>query len=106
MQEGSSHVHSGRELGDKAATAVEQIKLLVLDVTDRNQELSVNIEDVSKSTQMISESMDQVAGNVSQNKTQSQEIQQYVNEASEKATELLTMTERFRCSTEGNTQLT
>ncbi|MEH6578428.1 MAG: methyl-accepting chemotaxis protein [Amphritea sp.] len=100
MMEGSHHVNSGRELGDKAATAVEQIKLLVLDVTGRNQELVVNIEYVSKSTQMIAESMDQVAGNVSQNKNQSQEIQQYVYEVSGRTTELLAMTERFRCRSE------
>ncbi|RUM53301.1 MAG: hypothetical protein DSY85_09140 [Marinomonas sp.] len=102
MVEGSSHVNNGRRLGDKAATAVKQIKLLVLDVTDRNQELAVNIEDVSKSTQMIVKSMVQVAGNVSHNKNQSQEIQQYVNKTSDKATELLIMTERFRCHSKDN----
>lgn len=98
MSEGSEHVQKGRELGDKASKAVDQIKLLVQDVTDRNKELSVNIEDVSQSTDMIAKSMDSVAANVSDNKEQSQVIQRYVNETSEKATELLVMTKRFRCN--------
>jgi methyl-accepting chemotaxis protein len=98
MGEGSEHVNRGRGLGDKAATAIGKIKLLVQDVTDRNKELSINIEDVSKSTENIAESMDRVASNVSDNTKQSQIIQQYVNETSEKATELLVMTKRFHCS--------
>ncbi|NRA53525.1 MAG: methyl-accepting chemotaxis protein [Gammaproteobacteria bacterium] len=98
MDEGSQHVKHGRDLGDKAATAVEQIKLLVQDVTERNKELSVNIEDVSESTTMIAKSMDSVAANVSNNKEQSQVIERYVNDTSEKSTELLMMTKRFRCS--------
>jgi len=98
MDEGSAHVKQGSELGDKAATAVEQIKLLVHDVTERNKELSVNIEDVSESTAMIAKSMDSVASNVSDNKEQSQVIQSYVNDTSEKSTELLMMTKAFRCS--------
>ncbi len=97
MRQGGHHINKGRELGDEAATAVSQIKQLVLEVTDRNQILATNIDEVSKSTQMIAQSMDQVAGNISQNTKQSQEIQKYVQDASGKATELLTMTKRFRC---------
>ncbi|MEH6577246.1 MAG: methyl-accepting chemotaxis protein [Amphritea sp.] len=103
MTEGSDHVESGRVLGDNAATAIVQIKLLVLEVAGRNQELTVNIEEASKATQMIAENMDQVAENVSQNKEQSQEVQQYVGEVSEQATELLAMTGRFHCSQEDST---
>lgn len=100
MTEGSQHVDSGRELGDQAATAVEQIKVLVLDVTHRNQELAVNIEDASKVTRVIAENMDNVASNVSQNREQSQQVQQYVNNVSGKTTDLLSLTERFQLSTE------
>ncbi|MFT6327845.1 MAG: methyl-accepting chemotaxis protein [Crocinitomicaceae bacterium] len=98
MQKGEDHINKGRELGGEAATAINQIKQLVLEVTDRNQTLAINIDEVSKSTQMIAESMVQVSGNISQNTKQSQEIKQYVHDASEQATELLSMTKRFRCS--------
>lgn len=102
MSEGSDHVSEGRALGDKAAIAIEQIKLQVQIVTDSNKDLSVNIEDVSKSTENIANSMVLVADNVSENKEQSEVIQRYVNESSSKATELLAMTKGFRCSPQSN----
>ena len=97
MQEGSDHVDSGKRLGDKAATAVGQIKGLVFDVNQRNQELAISIDEASKATQMIAQSMDQVANNVSENKTQSQDVLLYVEQVSEQAKDLLTMTSKFKC---------
>lgn len=97
MSEGRDYVNSGRQLGDKAADAVEQIKSLVENVTNRNQELKVNIDEVAKSTQMIAENMVQVADNVSHVNEKSKEVQEYVSESSKQAASLLDMTQKFRC---------
>ncbi|MGB0941594.1 MAG: methyl-accepting chemotaxis protein [Marinomonas sp.] len=97
MQEGSDHVDNGKLRGDEAATAVGQIKGLVFDVNERNQELAISIDEASKATQMIAENMDQVASNVSSNKEQSQQVLDYVDQVSEQAKELLTMTAKFKC---------
>jgi len=97
MQEGSDHVDNGKLLGDEAATAVGQIKGLVFDVNERNQELAISIDEASKATQMIAENMDQVASNVSSNKEQSQQVLDYVDQVSEQAKDLLTMTAKFKC---------
>lgn len=97
MQEGSDHVDNGKLLGDEAATAVGQIKGLVFDVNECNQELAISIDIASKATQMIAENMDQVASNVSSNKEQSQQVLDYVDQVSEQAKELLTMTAKFKC---------
>jgi len=97
MKEGRDHVDSGKQLGDKAAYAVGQIKDLVFDVNERNQELATSIEEASKATQVIAQSMDQVANNVSENKAQSQDVLIYVGQVSEQAKDLLTMTGKFKC---------
>ena len=97
MQEGSDHVDNGKLRGDEAATAVGQIKGLVFDVNERNQELAISIDEASKATQMIAENMDQVASNVSSNKEQSQQVLDYVDQVSEQAKDLLTMTAKFKC---------
>ncbi len=97
MKEGSDHVDSGKQLGDKAAMAIGQIKGLVFDVNQRNQELATSIDEASKATQVIAQSMDQVAQNVSQNKEQSQDVLIYVGQVSEQAKDLLTMTGKFKC---------
>ena len=97
MQEGSDHVNNGKLRGDEAATAVGQIKGLVFDVNERNQELAISIDEASKATQMIAENMDQVASNVSSNKEQSQQVLDYVDQVSEQAKDLLTMTGKFKC---------
>lgn len=98
LKEGSAHVDSGKQRGDSAADAVEQIKSLVQQVAGRNETLTLNIEEVSKATQLIAQSMDQVSGNVSENKTQSEHVQQYVSHVGEQTGELLSMTQRFRYS--------
>lgn len=97
MQVGSEHVDSGKQLGDKAANAVGQIKTLVLDVNQRNQELAINIDEASKATQVIAENMDQVAHSVSQNRAQSQDVLEYVGDVSGQAKALLAMTDKFKC---------
>ena len=97
MKQGSSHVDNGKQLGDKAAYAVGQIKDLVFDVNERNQELAISIDEASKATQMIAQSMDQVANNVSENKEQSQDVLDYVGQVSDQAKDLLTMTSKFKC---------
>lgn len=97
MQVGSEHVDSGKQLGDKAANAVGQIKTLVLDVNQRNQELAISIDEASKATQVIAENMDQVAHSVSQNREQSQDVLEYVGDVSAQAKELLAMTHKFKC---------
>ena len=97
MQVGSEHVDSGKQLGDEAATAVGQIKNLVVDVNHSNQALAISIEEASEATQVIAQSMDQVAANVSENKAQSQEVLDYVEQVSDQARDLLTMTDKFKC---------
>ena len=97
MQAGSEHVDSGKQLGDEAATAVGQIKNLVVDVNHSNQALAISIEEASEATQVIAQSMDQVAANVSENKAQSQEVLDYVEQVSDQARDLLTMTDKFKC---------
>ena len=97
MQEGSDHVQSGKQLGDEAASAVGQIKDLVFDVNQRNQELAISIDEASNSTQVIAQSMDQVAQNVSENRTQSQDVLDYVGQVSDQAKDLLEMTGKFKC---------
>jgi len=97
MREGSEYVDSGKQLGDKAAFAVAQIKTLVLDVNLRNQELAISIDEASKATQVIADNMDQVANNVTQNKEQSQDVLDYVGQVGDQAKDLLTMTGKFKC---------
>lgn len=97
MEEGSRYVDDGRKLGNKAAKAVEEIKERVLNANQYNQTLTENANEVAKATQIIAENMDQVAHNVSRNKQQSQEIQEYVKDTGAKTGHLLKMTERFQC---------
>ncbi|WP_036178797.1 methyl-accepting chemotaxis protein [Marinomonas sp. MED121] len=96
MEAGSGHVENGKQLGDEAATAVGQIKHLVVDVNQSNQALATSIEEASKATQVIAQSMDQVANNVSENKAQSQEVLDYVEQVSDRAKDLLVMVGKFK----------
>lgn len=96
MVRGTGYISNGSALGEDAAGAINQIKTLVREVTDRNQELTFNIEEASIATASIAQNIDSLAGNVAHNSQQSIEVQNYVDEVSNRATELLQMTNQFK----------
>lgn len=96
MKEGNSHVATGRELADDATTAISNIKSLVLEVSDQSGELTSSINEASKATQSIAESMENLAANVSINTEKSLTVNSYVGIVSGQTTELLDKIGEFR----------
>ncbi|GGB81882.1 methyl-accepting chemotaxis protein [Marinobacterium zhoushanense] len=97
MEDGRSQVSASRDSGDKAISEMNQISQLFSQVSDRNQQQAVSIEEISSTAHAIAESMNTVLKNVSKSSDRSREIGSFSTDVLEHADKLLELTNEFRC---------
>jgi len=96
MDQGISQVDQGKQQGAGAIQEMQQIRRLFSDVSDRNQQQSVSIEQISATAQSIAGSMDTVLTNISKASDKNKEIDQFSGNVVQQAEQLLQTTSAFR----------
>ncbi|WP_449285410.1 methyl-accepting chemotaxis protein [Marinobacter sp. PE14] len=97
MEDGQSQVSASRDSGGKAIGEMDQIRDLFGQVSDRNQQQAVSIEEIASTAQAIAESMNAVLKNVSESSDRSRGVGSYSNDVLAHADNLLKLTNEFRC---------
>lgn len=97
MEDGQSQVAASRDSGSKAIGEMDQIRDLFGQVSDRNQQQAVSIEEIASTAQAIAESMNAVLKNVSESSERSRGVGSYSNDVLAHADKLLKLTNEFRC---------
>ena len=97
MENGQSQVSDSRDRGDKAINEMNLIRQLFVQVSERNQQQAVSIEEIASTTHSIAESMNAVLKNVSQGSERNREVGEFSTSVVGHAEKLLGLTEKFRC---------
>jgi len=97
MDSGASKVFESRELGDSAAMAVDQIKTIVQQATERSSQLTVSIEEIAQTSISISENMTDVTKGTKKGSQVGRDILEFAGDVATLASEQQAMTGRFQC---------
>lgn len=97
MEDGRHQVTASRESGDKAIGEMHQISQLFGQVSERNQQQAVSIEEISATTHAIAESMNAVLQSVSNGSDRSRKIGSFSTDVLGHSNNLLEKTNEFIC---------
>ncbi len=93
---GATNVVASRELGDDAAKAVNQIRTLVNQSSDRSSQLSVNIEEIVQTSVSVSGNMTDVVDSTHQGHQLGLEVLVFAEKVEQLSSQQKNMTDNFK----------
>ena len=97
MAQGQEQVNDSQQLGGQAISEMDQIRELFSQVSNRNQQQSVSIEEIASTTQSIAASMQAVLASISAGTEGLRSVQSFSDDVVSHGSHLLTQTQRFKC---------